>query len=88
MSPIRRSADFSAEILQDRRDGITHSKYQKIKQSSQSTLSSKVIIKDRKDKGFPTQTKAKGIYQTKFALKEMLKGALLFETKRQKYTKL
>ena len=63
MSTIRLSADFSAEILQDRREWNNTLKISKNKTVSPNTLSSKVIIKDMKDKVFHSQTKTKGIYQ-------------------------
>ena len=68
--------------------GITHWKYKKIKLSAQILYPAKLSLKIWRIKAFTAKQRPREFIKTKFALKEMLKGALLSEIKRQKYTKL
>jgi len=67
---------------------MTYCLHSKIKYSHP-RISSKVILQVfRRNKGFPRKHTLREFTTTRPALQEMLKGALLPEMKRQKYTKL
>ena len=87
-TPIRLSADFSAETPQDRMEWNGTLKILKlIKLSAKNTPSRKVILHIwRRNKGFPRQ-KLREFITTRPALQAMLKGALLPETKTAKVHK-
>ena len=64
-----RLRDFSAETLQARSSGIKYSKCLKKKTSIKNTLSSKVIIQNRRRKSvFPDKQKLKEFITTKLVL--------------------
>ena len=70
---------------------MTYSKYWKIKTLIQkySNQQSFISFKYEKEiKTFPDKQKLRDSINTRLTLQEMLKGVLIPETKRQKYTKL